>query len=157
MKITLLTVGPTRTDYIKTGIKLYTERLRHYIPTEIVELPDIRNTRALTEHQQKEREAAGLLGALQPGDKLMLLDERGREYTSREFAAMIERNSVQGTRRLVFAVGGPYGFARDVYDRADGQISFSRMTFPHELIRLFFAEQVYRAMTIIRNEPYHHD
>ena len=95
--------------------------------------------------------------AFQPGDRVILLDERGKEYTSREFAGFIDRSMSQSVKRLVFVVGGPYGFSQAVYDRADGKISLSRMTFSHEMVRLFFAEQIYRAMTILRGEPYHHD
>lgn len=157
MKISLLTVGATRTDYLQKGIDLYLGRLRHYLPVELVALPDIRNTKALSPEQQKEREGEQILAWVQPSDKVVLLDERGREFTSREFATELQRYMASGVRRTVFVVGGPYGFSEAVYSRADGKVSFSRMTFSHEMIRLFFVEQVYRAMTILRNEPYHHD
>ncbi len=157
MKISLLKVGATHTDYIVAGIKMYLDRLKYYIPVEIIELPDIKNTKSLSKDQQKEKEGALILASVQNSDRVILLDERGKEFTSREFSTMLEREMSSGIRRLVFVVGGPYGFAEEVYKRADSKVSFSKMTFSHEMIRLFFVEQVYRAMTILRNEPYHHD
>lgn len=157
MKVVLLTIGKTQSDYLRKGIDMYAERLRHYVPFEIATLPDIKNNKSMSETQQKQREGEAFLAYVQPTDHLLLLDERGKEPTSREFAALIEREMVSGCKRAVFAVGGPYGFSDPVYERADAKISFSRMTFSHEMIRLFFTEQVYRAMTILRGEPYHHD
>lgn len=157
MKIVLLTVGKTQSDYIKKGIELYCDRLKHYVPFEIETIPDIRNTKALTQQQQKEREGELLLARLAASDRVALLDERGNEPDSRGFAALLQREMASGARRLVFVVGGPYGFSEAVYARANMKVSFSRMTFSHEMIRLFFTEQVYRAMTILRGEPYHHD
>lgn len=157
MKIVLAAIGKTSTNYIQTGIELYLDRLRHYIAVEQCIVPDIKTTKTITEAAQKEREGAALLQLLQPGDRFILLDERGKRQTSRQFAEMIERAALSGCKRLVFAVGGPYGFSEQVYARADGKLSLSDMTFPHELIRLFFTEQLYRAMTILRGEPYHHD
>lgn len=157
MKIQLYVIGRTATSYIDEGISNYVSRLSHYIPFEIKTIADIRNTRRLTEEQQKAAEGELLLQALQPGDCVILLDERGREYTSREFATMVEKRMATLSRNLVFVIGGPYGFSQRVYDRADGKISLSRMTFSHEMVRLFFVEQLYRAMTILRGEPYHHD
>ncbi len=157
MKIVLMTVGKTTTDYLRKGIEMYASRIGHYIQFELNELPDIRNTKSLTEAQQKEREGEMILGALQPSDVIVLLDERGREMTSREFSEDIDRYGIRGTKRLVYVVGGPYGFAQSVYSRANAKLSLSRMTYPHEMVRLFFTEQIYRAMTIMRGEPYHHD
>lgn len=157
MDITLLTVGKTTTPYIVAGIEEYMRRLKRYVPFSMVPLPDIRNTRNLSEEQQKLAEGRLILDFLTPSDLVILLDERGREYTSRKFAEWVERSMASGRKRLVFVVGGPYGFSKDVYDRAEGKISLSQMTFSHEMVRLFFVEQIYRAMTILRNEPYHHD
>lgn len=157
MKIILLTIGKTQASYLNKGIEIYTERLKHYVPFELVSLPDIKNTKALTQEQQKEREGEIFLSFLQSSDRVALLDERGTEPTSREFATMLQRDMASGCKRLVFLVGGPYGFSNAVYARADSKVSFSRMTFSHEMIRLFFVEQIYRAMTILKGEPYHHD
>lgn len=125
------------------------------MPFELRELPDVR--KKLSEALQKEEEGRTLLGNIQPGDCLVLLDERGREMTSREFSQMVMKKANVVAKNLVFAVGGPYGFSKTVYDRADHLLSLSKMTFPHEMVRLFFTEQLYRAMTIARGEPYHHD
>lgn len=157
MKITLLTVGKTSTPYIQEGIDLYLARLRHYIQFEIQTLPDLKSTRSLSVEQQKEREGEAILAALTQADYVALLDERGTEMTSREWAAFLQKRMASGACRVVFVVGGPYGFSQAVYDRANSLVSFSKMTFSHEMIRLFFTEQLYRAMTILRNEPYHHD
>ena len=118
---------------------------------------DIKASRTITAEMQKQQEGKAILSALQPGDIVTLLDERGKELTSREFSGLIERRMIQGIKRLVFIIGGPYGFAKEVYDKADDKLSLSRMTFTHEMVRLFFTEQIYRAMTIMRGEPYHHD
>ena len=120
-------------------------------------LPDIKNTRKLSEEQQKTAEGELFLNTVQGGDFVVLLDERGREYTSREFSTFIQQKMNTVPRNLVFIIGGPYGFSKAVYDRADSLLSLSRMTFSHEMVRLFFVEQIYRAMTILRGEPYHHD
>lgn len=157
MKIVMLTIGRTRTPYLAEGIDVYIRRAAHYLPVEICELPDVRTTKALTQERQKQMEGAQILGSLQPGDALVLMDERGREYTSREFARELSRRMASGLKRLVLAIGGPYGFSPEVYARADGKISLSKMTLPHEMARLMLAEQIYRAMTILRGEPYHHD
>lgn len=157
MKITLLVIGKTTTASIATGIADYTARVNRYIPFEIVTLPDARASKSMTEAKQKEAEGKLILGSLKPGDRLALLDERGVEMTSRQFSEMLERRAQTVGKRLVFAVGGPYGFSEEVYARADEKLSLSKMTFPHELVRLFFVEQLYRAQTISRGEPYHHD
>lgn len=157
MKIVIIAVGRTTTGYINEGINHYMDRLRHYLPVELLVIPDVKATKAMTEAKQKDAEGKAILAALQPSDNVILLDERGRQKTSREFSEMIVEKMNRGLRRLVFVIGGPYGFSADVYARADSQLSLSRMTFTHEMVRLFFTEQVYRAMTIIRGEPYHHD
>lgn len=150
-------MGRTRDKSIAGSIEKYALRIPHYVPFEIVCLPDVKTTSKTTEMQQKELEGRRFLEAVAPADFVVLLDERGREYTSREFADFLSRKAVELPRNLVFVIGGPYGFSQEVYSRADGKISLSKMTFPHELVRLFFVEQVYRAQTIIRGEPYHHD
>ena len=156
MEISLIVIGKTNARYLQEGIDEYIKRLKHYIPYSITVLSDIKNTKKLTEEQQKEADGKLMLDALKPGDCLVLLDERGKEFTSVAFADYLQRKMNAGLRRLVFVIGGPYGFSQSVYDRADEKISLSKMTFSHEMIRLFFTEQVYRAMTIQRGEPYHH-
>lgn len=157
MKIKLLCMGEVRETSIEKAISLYSKRIPFYWPFSLVCLPDVKCGKSTTRDKQKEMEGARFLGEISPGDFVMLLDERGKEYTSREFSDFIVRKSVELPRSLVFVVGGPYGFSREVYDRADALISLSKMTFPHELVRLFFVEQLYRAGTIMRGEPYHHD
>ncbi len=157
MKIELMAVGRVVTRYLQEGIDVYTSRIGHYMPFSLTLIPDVKTTKGLTQEKQKEMEGKAILSQLQPGDVLVLLDERGKEMTSREFATYIDRKSVTVARRLVFLIGGPYGFSPEIYERANEKISLSRMTFSHEMIRLFFVEQIYRAMTILRGEPYHHD
>lgn len=157
MKIQLLVVGKTNSKYINEGIEVYLKRLSHYVPFSIKQLPDIKQTRSLSEEQQKEREGETMLSTFMQGDFVVLLDERGKELTSREFAQFIDKKMAAVNRDIWFVIGGPYGFSKKVYERADAQLSFSKMTFSHEMIRLFFVEQLYRAMTILRGEPYHHD
>lgn len=157
MDILLLTIGKTRTQFVADGIKEYTKRLSRYLPFDILELPDVRATKSMTERMQKIREGELILEKILPSDHVVLLDEHGREYSSVEFSAYIEKLMASGRKRTVFVVGGPYGFSEEVYTRADAKLSLSRMTFNHEMIRMFFVEQIYRAMTILRGEPYHHD
>ena len=157
MKIVLIAVGRTSTQYIADATSEFLNRVNRYAPMDIVIIPDLKSTRGITEEVQKQKEGAGIMASLHPGDHVCLLDERGIEMTSREFATMIDRRMNQGLKRLVFVIGGPYGFSQEVYSRADSKMSLSRMTFTHEMVRLFFVEQVYRAMTILRGEPYHHD
>lgn len=157
MEITLIVIGKTNAKYLIEGLDEYTRRLKHYISYNINILPDIKNTKNLTEEQQKETEGKLILNALKPGDFIVLLDERGKEFSSMQFSDYLQRKMNSGLRRLVFVVGGPYGFSKDVYNKADEKLSLSKMTFSHEMIRLFFTEQIYRAMTIIRGEPYHHE
>ena len=157
MKIILLVTGETKTAYLRQGIDHYFSRLKYYLPSELQVLPDIKASKAMTETRQKAMEGQQMLQAIQPGDYVALLDERGKEMTSREFSAWIDTRMVSGLKRLVLIIGGPFGFSPEVYARADAKLSLSRMTFSHEMVRLFIAEQLYRAMTILRNEPYHHD
>lgn len=157
MKIELMAIGRTSTRYLQDGIDVYLKRLSHYVPFEIKCLPDVKTSRSLTEERQKEMEGEQFLAQLQPGDFLVLLDERGKEMTSRDFSVYIDRKMLSVPKRMLFVIGGPYGFSKAMYERADDKISLSKMTFSHEMVRLFFTEQLYRAMTILRGEPYHHD
>ena len=156
MEIQLITIGKTSIPFVKQGIEIYSKRLTRYIKFSIRELPDIKNSRNMPESRQKEEEGSQILSSVSQGDTVVLLDERGKEFTSVEFASFIEKRMAAGGKRLVFVVGGPYGFSDEVYSRADFKISLSKMTFNHEMVRLFFTEQLYRGMTIIKGEPYHH-
>ena len=156
MKITLLVVGKTTDQRLQTLIEDYQQRLKHYIPFEMVVIPDLRNAKALTQTQIKEQEGIEILRRITPSMDVILLDEHGREYRSIEYAQWIQKKMAAG-RDVIFIVGGPYGFSPAVYERANGKISLSKMTFSHQMIRLFFTEQIYRAMTILRGEPYHHE
>lgn len=156
MKTELIQVGKTVSKHFIAGINDYVERIGHYMPFQITTIPELKNTKALTETQQKEREGEQILKLLQPSDTAVLLDEHGKEFRSIEFASWLERQQ-QTSRRLVFIIGGPYGFSDAVYTRANQKISLSKMTFSHQMIRLIFAEQIYRACTIIKGEPYHHE
>lgn len=157
MKITLLVIGKTDTGYFIDAVSEYQKRLEHYIPFEIQVIPDIKNTKNLTVEQQKEKEGELILKNLQPGDYIVLLDEKGKEYSSVQFASYIEKKTHNVPKRLVFIIGGPYGFSGAVYDKANEKLTLSRMTFSHQMVRLIFVEQLYRAMTILNNEPYHHE
>lgn len=156
MKITLLVVGKTTDAHIETLIQDYQKRLTHYVPFSMVVIPELKNSKSLTMEQQKLAEGELILRNLTPSTDMILLDERGREYRSVEFADFLQKKMSSG-RDVVFVVGGPYGFSQNVYDRANGKISLSQMTFSHQMVRLFFVEQIYRAMTILRGEPYHHE
>jgi len=157
MEIVLLTVGKTTQSYVIAGIEDFVKRLRRYIPYKIECIPDIKTTKGLSTDMQKEKEGEAIIASLSPSDICIFLDEHGKEFTSTEFANHIQKLMASGRKRAVFVVGGPYGFSKMVYQRADSKISLSKMTFTHEMIRLFFTEQVYRAMTILRGEPYHHE
>lgn len=156
MKIIFLLVGSTDKKYLLEGVEDYQKRLIHYLPFEIKVIPDIRNSRHLSEEQQKEREGKAILDQVASADELVLLDVVGTEFSSPGLAAWIEKKMIAGMRQIIFVVGGPYGFSDAVYKRADSKMSLSKLTFPHQLVRLLFVEQLYRAMTIIRGEPYHH-
>lgn len=156
MNIVLLTVGKTEASYWKEALAEYQRRLQHYVPFELQALPEVKNTKNLTKTEQKNQEGVLIRKALQAGDWCVLLDEQGKEYTSMEFAAYLEKKIQIVSRRLVFVIGGPYGFSDEVYQMASERLSLSKMTFSHQMIRPIFVEQLYRAMTILRGEPYHH-
>jgi 23S rRNA (pseudouridine1915-N3)-methyltransferase len=156
MKITFITVGKTEDAYLKDGIEKYVKRLKHYTKLEMTDIPELKNTKALTEDQQKAKEAELILKKITPNDHVILLDENGMELTSVQFANYINKRSVSSSANMIFIVGGPYGFDQSVYQRANDRISLSRMTFSHQMVRLFFVEQLYRAYSIIKGEPYHH-
>lgn len=157
MDIQLITIGKTNIKYIKEGIEEYCKRLRRYVSYSLVELPDAKRSGKISEDEQKEAEGEILLKQFSDSDTVVLLDERGRQYTSREFAGFLEKQMASGRKRLLFVVGGPYGFSQKVYDRADSLLSLSKMTFNHEMVRLFFTEQIYRGFSILHGLPYHHD
>lgn len=157
MKIVLLVVGKTTERYLIDAIAEYEKRLVHYIPFEMEVIADLKQTKNLSAEQIKEREGEMILKRLQPGDWVVLLDERGKEFTSMAFADFVEKRTHTVSKRMVFVIGGAYGFSSGVYAQAAEKISLSRMTFSHQMIRLLFVEQVYRAMTILNNEPYHHE
>ena len=152
-----MVTGRTRDEALRTLTERYTARIQHYTPFEIIELPDVRTTRSTTEAAQKQAEGAQMMKMMHPSDWVVLLDEHGRQYTSREFAGFIDKKMTTLPRNLIFVVGGPYGFSDEVRARANCLLRLSAMTFSHEMVRPFFAEQIYRAMTILRGEPYHHD
>ncbi len=157
MKVVLLSVGKTDHPLLSQIIEDYRKKVNHYIPFEMRMVPDPKNRRSLSEKEQKAEEAQLLLKVLHPSDHVVLLDEKGKQYRSTEFARYLEKKSHLVSRQLVFLVGGPYGFAPEIYERATEMISLSKMTFTHQMVRLVFTEQLYRAMTIIHNEPYHHE
>lgn len=156
MKILLLVIGKTDEDYLITGIKKYVGRLGHYVSFEMKEIPDIRNRKTLSEEQQKKSESFLLLSQFQAGDYIILLDENGKQFTSVDFSENLEKLMASGSKRIVFVIGGPYGFSQDVYAKANAKMSLSPMTFSHQMVRLIFVEQLYRAFTILKGEPYHH-
>lgn len=157
MKVTFLVVGKTIDKRLTSLIEEYAERTKHYIPFSMEVIPELKNTKSLSPEQQKEREGELIKKQLSDGDYVVLLDEGGKEFRSIEFAAYLEKKQSQAARRLVFIVGGPYGFSSAIYLLAKEKISLSKMTFSHQMVRLFFVEQFYRAMTILRGEPYHHE
>lgn len=157
MKITLLAVGKTEDKYLIEGIEKYLKRLKHYINFNILIIPEIKNTKSLSEAQQKSKEAELILKQLSNSDTLMLLDEKGKKFTSMQFSDYINKQMIGSVQHLVFLIGGPYGFDDSIYQRANGKLSLSDMTFSHQMVRLFFVEQIYRAFTILKNEPYHHE
>lgn len=157
MEFILLSVGKTKINFINEGIKHYLNRLKHYIQLSLIELPDVKNIKVNDRLYQKNKEGELILDKLSPSDMVIILDEKGKEFTSIELASYIEKISLTGRKRIVFIIGGPFGFSDSVYKRADAKLSLSRLTFNHEMVRLFFVEQIYRAMTIVRGEPYHHD
>lgn len=157
MKIKFIVIGKTDQSYLKEGIDIFVKRVSHYVPFEYQIIPDIKNTRKLSQDQQKQKEGELILAQIKPGDELILLDEKGKDLRSTEFARFLEKKMLSGLKNLVFAVGGPYGFSSDVYQAASGKVSLSKMTFSHQMVRLVFSEQLYRAFTILKGEPYHHE
>lgn len=156
MKIILAAIGKTGESYLREGIEKFSRRIPHYVPFEFKVFPDVK-TKLQDAGQQKKKEGEMLLESVRTGDCVVLLDERGKQFTSREFATYLDRKMVTVAQTLWFVIGGPYGFSDEVYARANEKISLSKMTFSHEMVRLFMVEQIYRAMTILRGEPYHHD
>jgi 23S rRNA (pseudouridine1915-N3)-methyltransferase len=157
MKITLLTVGKTDKDWVKQGLDIYVSRLKHYIPFSVVEIPELKNVSALSKEQIKAREGELILKNVRPTDDVILMDERGKQYTSVELARVLQDKISYVGKDIVFVIGGAYGFSDSVYERANSKISLSKMTFSHQMVRAIFAEQIYRAFTIMRGEPYHHE
>ena len=153
----MLSVGKTDDDFYAQAIDVFKKRLGFYIPFDMEFVPDLKNTKNLSEKEQKNLEGEGILNRIQPGDYVVLLDDKGKQYSSTEFARFMEKKSHSVPKRLVFVVGGPYGFSEAVYARANEKLSLSKMTFTHQMVRLVFVEQLYRAMTILNNEPYHHE
>lgn len=156
MKITLLAIGKTDNRELQLLIDEYQRRLIRYLPFSFDTIPDLKNSKNLSEAEQKKLEGAEITKRVQPTDQLILLDENGEGYTSIGFSQYLQKHMNSGIKNLIFVIGGPYGFSEEVYSRADGKIALSQMTFSHQMIRLFFIEQLYRGCTILRNEPYHH-
>ncbi|WP_321436717.1 23S rRNA (pseudouridine(1915)-N(3))-methyltransferase RlmH [uncultured Bacteroides sp.] len=157
MKVTLIVVGRTVEKHYITAINDYIERTKHFISFDMEVIPELKNTKSLTMDQQKEKEGELILKAFQPGDVIVLLDEFGKEFRSVDFANWLEKKMNNVNKRLVFVIGGPYGFSQKVYEASHEKISLSKMTFSHQMVRLIFVEQLYRAMTILNNGPYHHE
>lgn len=157
MKIALLTVGKTDRDWVKQGLDIYMARLKHYITFSVNEIPELKNVSALSKEQIKAKEGDLILKNIRPTDEVVLLDEHGKEYSSLEFASLLQNKINYESKDIVFVIGGAYGFSEPVYKRANSKISLSRMTFSHQMVRAIFAEQIYRAFTIMKGEPYHHE
>ena len=157
MKIKLLAIGKTDDKSLIQLIDNYQKRLKHYIKFEFEIINDIKNVKNLSESQQKEKEGELILTKLQNTDQMVLLDDKGKDFTSIEFSKYLQKKMNSGIKQLVLVIGGPYGFSEAVYKKANGKISLSKMTFSHQMIRLFIVEQLYRGFTILRNEPYHHE
>ena len=157
MKIKLLAIGKTDNRDLDKLISVYQKRLQHYVSFDLEIIPDVKNSKNLSQEQQKEKEGVLILKKISSYDQLVLLDEKGKEFRSLEFAEYLQKKMNAGTKQLVFAIGGPYGFSSDVYKKAMGKVSLSKMTFSHQMIRLFMVEQLYRGFSILRNEPYHHE
>ncbi len=156
MKIKLICVGKTGKKFLEEGEQEYVKRLRYYLTFDRIELPDLKQSRKLSEEQIKSREGEMIQARIQPGEKVFLLDEKGKEFNSEQFAEFLQKQFNQGGQAIVFVIGGPYGFSDALYKSATGKISLSKMTFSHQMVRMFFVEQLYRSMTILRGEPYHH-
>ena len=157
MKGVLIVVGKTTDKRFEAIIREYVERICHYIPFAVEVIPELKNTKGLSQEEQKQREGELIQKSLQAGDFVVLLDEHGSERSSMDFAAWMQKKMSAGPKRLVFIVGGPYGFSNDVHKRGNEEVSLSKMTLSHQMVRMFFVEQIYRAMTILNGEPYHHE
>jgi 23S rRNA (pseudouridine1915-N3)-methyltransferase len=157
MKVALLQTGKTTEKHIASGLEAYSDRIRKYSVFDIITIPDIRNTRNMPVNEQKLREGRKILGSLSRDDYIVLLDERGKEYRTIEFAEWLRKKSMVSVKRIVFVIGGPWGFSKEVIESASETLSLSKMTFPHQMVRLLFVEQLYRAFTVIKGEPYHHE
>lgn len=157
MRMTLLAVGKTDVKWVREGLDTYVSRLSHYVPFYVEEIPELKNTAAMSKTVIKEKEGEAILKAIKPADTVVLLDERGKEFRSVELAAKIEKTLVGSGKDMVFVIGGAYGFSEAVYSRCDWMLSLSKMTFSHQMVRAIFAEQLYRAFSIIKGEPYHHE
>ncbi|MBT8295808.1 MAG: 23S rRNA (pseudouridine(1915)-N(3))-methyltransferase RlmH [Gramella sp.] len=156
MTIKLVCIGKTDKKELEQLIKIYSDRLQHYIKFEFEIIPDLKKTKNLDENQQKTKEGELILSGIQNSDFVVILDENGKQFSSENFSEYLQKRMNTGLKRLVFVIGGPYGFSDQVYSRSDSKISLSKMTFSHQMVRLFFTEQLYRAFTILKNEPYHH-
>jgi 23S rRNA (pseudouridine1915-N3)-methyltransferase len=157
MKVALLQTGKTTEKHIASGLEAYSDRIRKYSVFDIITIPDIRNTRNMPVNEQKLREGRKILESLGRDDYIVLLDERGKEYRTIEFAEWLRKKSMVSVKRIVFVIGGPWGFSKEVIESASETLSLSKMTFPHQMVRLLFVEQLYRAFTVIKGEPYHHE
>jgi 23S rRNA (pseudouridine1915-N3)-methyltransferase len=157
MRIAILQTGKTNEKHVIEGIEIYSSRIKKYTGFEIITIPDLKNTRNMPGQEQKTKEGIKILLSVGKDDYVVLLDERGKEFRTAEFAEWLEKRIAASGKRIVFIIGGAWGFSEEVYSRADLRLSLSKMTFPHQLVRLLFAEQLYRALTIIKGEPYHHD
>ena len=157
MKVVLISIGKTNEKYLNEGISTYIKRLKHYIPFEMIDIPNLKKTSNFSKSELIKKEGDLILKNIQNTDYLVLLDVKGKEYNSLNFSQKIQRWMLTGKKKIIFAVGGAYGFSKDVYDRSDEQLSLSKMTFSHQMIRLFFLEQLYRGYSILNNEPYHHE
>ncbi len=157
MKIALLQTGKTVEKYISEGIDIYSERIKKYSSFDILTVPDLKNTRNISKGEQKSLEAEKILRYLKVDDYVIVLDEKGKEYSTREFTSVLERIFMLPKKRIVFVIGGPWGLSDEIHRKADLKLSLSRMTFSHQMVRLLFLEQLYRVFTIIKGDPYHHD
>jgi len=157
MKAILICIGKTDDKYIQEGCSIYLNRLKHYFKTELQIIPDLKNIHKMDSQERKRKEGELIAKQFVAGDYIVLLDEKGKEFTSRGFATEIQKRMNMGVKRLVFVVGGAFGFSEEIYQKSNSKISLSKMTFSHQMIRLFFLEQLYRANTILNNEPYHND
>lgn len=157
MKIKIILVGKTEEAYLKEGCLIYVNKLSHYIGIEYIEIPELKQTKGLSIKEQKIKEGTLILSKIEASDKLILLDEKGNTFTSLQFSEFIQKQMNMSVKKIAFVIGGPYGFSDELYEKAHGLVSLSAMTFSHQMVRLFFLEQLYRAFTIINKEPYHHD